>query len=108
MGLQQSVLSAQPTSCQPPPSSWGTLCGGQDLTQGGGSGSTAPVGQRGLGRRQGLVCRCLFSWPHLQVYNPRIRAESQVLRPISKSQAESRMQRAAGSPPGESPCPHVP
>ncbi|XP_064007383.1 ATP-dependent RNA helicase DQX1 [Pogoniulus pusillus] len=34
------------------------------------------------------------------VYNPRIRAESQVLRPISKSQAESRMQRAAGSPPG--------
>ncbi|NXG93724.1 DQX1 helicase, partial [Stercorarius parasiticus] len=38
------------------------------------------------------------------VYNPRIRAESQVLRPISKSQAESRMQRAAGSPPGESPC----
>ncbi|RMC14584.1 hypothetical protein DUI87_09682 [Hirundo rustica rustica] len=35
-----------------------------------------------------------------QVYNPRIRAESQVLRPISRSQAESRMQRAAGSPPG--------
>uniref|UniRef100_A0A8U8AI17 Uncharacterized protein n=1 Tax=Geospiza parvula TaxID=87175 RepID=A0A8U8AI17_GEOPR len=35
------------------------------------------------------------------VYNPRIRAESQVLRPISRSQAESRMQRAAGSPPGE-------
>ncbi|NXY00199.1 DQX1 helicase, partial [Centropus bengalensis] len=34
------------------------------------------------------------------VYNPRIRAESQVLRPISKSQAEARMQRAAGSPPG--------
>ncbi|XP_042663991.1 ATP-dependent RNA helicase DQX1-like isoform X1 [Tyto alba] len=34
------------------------------------------------------------------VYNPRIRAESQVLRPISKSQAESRMQRASGSPPG--------
>uniref|UniRef100_A0A8C4YQU6 DEAQ-box RNA dependent ATPase 1 n=2 Tax=Gopherus evgoodei TaxID=1825980 RepID=A0A8C4YQU6_9SAUR len=34
------------------------------------------------------------------VYNPRIRAESQVLRPISKSQAESRRQRAAGSPPG--------
>ncbi|KAM6428990.1 ATP-dependent RNA helicase DQX1 [Rhynochetos jubatus] len=34
------------------------------------------------------------------VYNPRIRAESQVLRPISKSQAESRMQQAAGSPPG--------
>ncbi|XP_017597877.1 PREDICTED: LOW QUALITY PROTEIN: ATP-dependent RNA helicase DQX1 [Corvus brachyrhynchos] len=34
------------------------------------------------------------------VYNPRIRAESQVLRPISRSQAESRMQRAAGSPPG--------
>ncbi|XP_068260072.1 ATP-dependent RNA helicase DQX1 isoform X1 [Nyctibius grandis] len=34
------------------------------------------------------------------VYNPRIRAESQVLRPISRSQAESRSQRAAGSPPG--------
>ncbi|XP_062349254.1 ATP-dependent RNA helicase DQX1 isoform X2 [Cinclus cinclus] len=34
------------------------------------------------------------------VYNPRIRAESQVLRPISRSQAESRMQRASGSPPG--------
>ncbi|XP_027525517.1 ATP-dependent RNA helicase DQX1 isoform X1 [Corapipo altera] len=34
------------------------------------------------------------------VYNPRIRAESQVLRPISRSQAESRMQRAAGSPSG--------
>uniref|UniRef100_A0A8C8S4Z5 DEAQ-box RNA dependent ATPase 1 n=1 Tax=Pelusios castaneus TaxID=367368 RepID=A0A8C8S4Z5_9SAUR len=34
------------------------------------------------------------------VYNPRIRAESQVLRPISKSQAELRWQRAAGSPPG--------
>lgn len=34
------------------------------------------------------------------VYNPRIRAESQVLRPISRSQAESRMQRAAGGPQG--------
>uniref|UniRef100_A0A8B9FJL3 DEAQ-box RNA dependent ATPase 1 n=2 Tax=Amazona TaxID=12929 RepID=A0A8B9FJL3_9PSIT len=34
------------------------------------------------------------------VYNPRIRAESQVLRPISKSQAQSRMDRAIGSPPG--------
>uniref|UniRef100_A0A8C6ZZN3 Helicase C-terminal domain-containing protein n=1 Tax=Nothoprocta perdicaria TaxID=30464 RepID=A0A8C6ZZN3_NOTPE len=34
------------------------------------------------------------------VYNPRIRAESQVLRPISRSQADGRMQRAAGSPPG--------
>ncbi|XP_042322880.1 ATP-dependent RNA helicase DQX1 isoform X2 [Sceloporus undulatus] len=34
------------------------------------------------------------------VYNPRIRAESQVLRPISKKQAESRRLRAAGSPPG--------
>ncbi|XP_074848228.1 ATP-dependent RNA helicase homolog DQX1 [Carettochelys insculpta] len=34
------------------------------------------------------------------VYNPRIRAESQALRPISKSQAELRRQRAAGSPPG--------
>ncbi|XP_061225907.1 ATP-dependent RNA helicase DQX1-like, partial [Neopsephotus bourkii] len=36
------------------------------------------------------------------VYNPRIRAESQVLRPISKSQAQSRMERATGTPPGES------
>lgn len=44
----------------------------------------------------------------LQVYNPRIRAESQVLRPISRSQAESRMQRAAGSPPGETPAPVSP
>ncbi|KAM9580368.1 ATP-dependent RNA helicase DQX1 [Guaruba guarouba] len=34
------------------------------------------------------------------VYNPRIRAESQVLRPISKSQAQSRMDRATSSPPG--------
>ncbi|XP_038600430.1 ATP-dependent RNA helicase DQX1-like [Tachyglossus aculeatus] len=34
------------------------------------------------------------------VYNPRIRAESQVLRPISRSQAEARRWRARGSPPG--------
>ncbi|XP_060635492.2 ATP-dependent RNA helicase DQX1 [Anolis sagrei] len=34
------------------------------------------------------------------VYNPQIRAESQVLRPISKKQAEARRLRAAGSPPG--------
>ncbi|KAH0615672.1 hypothetical protein JD844_025971 [Phrynosoma platyrhinos] len=34
------------------------------------------------------------------VYNPQIRAESQVLRPISKKQAESRRLRAAGSPAG--------
>nr|XP_056711556.1 ATP-dependent RNA helicase DQX1 [Euleptes europaea] len=34
------------------------------------------------------------------VYNPQIRAESQVLRPISKKQAEARRLRAAGSPSG--------
>ncbi|KAJ6658582.1 hypothetical protein lerEdw1_019970 [Lerista edwardsae] len=34
------------------------------------------------------------------VYNPRIRAKSQALRPISQRQAESRRLRAAGSPPG--------
>ncbi|XP_044285350.1 ATP-dependent RNA helicase DQX1 isoform X2 [Varanus komodoensis] len=34
------------------------------------------------------------------VYNPRIRAESQGLRPISKRQAEARRLRAAGDPPG--------
>ncbi|XP_060239473.1 ATP-dependent RNA helicase DQX1 isoform X7 [Meriones unguiculatus] len=34
------------------------------------------------------------------VYSPRIRAESQVLRPISKCQAEARLLRARGSPPG--------
>ncbi|KAM7335070.1 hypothetical protein ACRRTK_005547 [Alexandromys fortis] len=34
------------------------------------------------------------------VYSPRIRAESQVLRPISKCQAEARRLRARGSPPG--------
>ncbi|XP_006880892.1 PREDICTED: ATP-dependent RNA helicase DQX1 [Elephantulus edwardii] len=34
------------------------------------------------------------------VYNPQIRAESQVLRPISKCQAEARRLRAAGCPPG--------
>ncbi|KAM6440303.1 ATP-dependent RNA helicase DQX1 [Liasis olivaceus] len=34
------------------------------------------------------------------VYNPRIRAASQELRPISKRQAEARRLRAAGVPPG--------
>nr|XP_034367990.1 ATP-dependent RNA helicase DQX1 [Arvicanthis niloticus] len=34
------------------------------------------------------------------VYNPRIRAESQVLRPISKCQAEARLLRARGFQPG--------
>ncbi|XP_040849580.1 ATP-dependent RNA helicase DQX1 [Ochotona curzoniae] len=34
------------------------------------------------------------------VYNPRIRAESQVLRPISKCQAEARQARAKGVAPG--------
>lgn len=64
------------------------------------------VGVGELWRRQGLTCGPL-PWLTLQVYNPRIRAESQVLRPISRSQAESRMQRAAGSPRGESPPGHT-
>ncbi|XP_052505313.1 ATP-dependent RNA helicase DQX1 [Budorcas taxicolor] len=34
------------------------------------------------------------------VYSPQIRAESQVLRPVSKCQAEARRLRAAGIPPG--------
>ncbi|XP_053445986.1 ATP-dependent RNA helicase DQX1 [Nycticebus coucang] len=38
------------------------------------------------------------------VYNPQIRAESQVLRPISKCQAEARRQRARGFPPGSCLC----
>ncbi|KAM5227410.1 ATP-dependent RNA helicase DQX1 [Ctenodactylus gundi] len=38
------------------------------------------------------------------VYNPRIRAESQVLRPISKSQAAARRLRARGFPPGSYLC----
>ncbi|XP_008575154.1 PREDICTED: ATP-dependent RNA helicase DQX1 [Galeopterus variegatus] len=38
------------------------------------------------------------------VYNPRIRAESQVLRPISKCQAEARRLRASGFPPGSCLC----
>ncbi|KAL2774098.1 ATP-dependent RNA helicase DQX1 [Daubentonia madagascariensis] len=38
------------------------------------------------------------------VYNPRIRAESQVLRPISKCQAEARRLRARGFPPGSCLC----
>lgn len=39
------------------------------------------------------------------MYNPQIRAESQVLRPISKCQAEARRLRAKGVPPGKSLCP---
>ncbi|XP_055234115.2 ATP-dependent RNA helicase DQX1 [Gorilla gorilla gorilla] len=38
------------------------------------------------------------------VYNPRIRAEFQVLRPISKCQAEARRLRARGFPPGSCLC----
>ncbi|CAK6435231.1 unnamed protein product [Pipistrellus nathusii] len=38
------------------------------------------------------------------VYNPQIRAESQVLRPISKCQAEARRLRARGAPPGSCLC----
>ncbi|XP_062935051.1 ATP-dependent RNA helicase DQX1 [Cynocephalus volans] len=38
------------------------------------------------------------------VYNPQIRAESQVLRPISKCQAEARRLRASGFPPGSCLC----
>ncbi|XP_042555729.1 ATP-dependent RNA helicase DQX1 isoform X1 [Dipodomys spectabilis] len=38
------------------------------------------------------------------VYNPRIRAESQVLRPISKCQAEARRLRARRFPPGSCLC----
>ncbi|KAM7079115.1 ATP-dependent RNA helicase DQX1 isoform 3-T3 [Molossus nigricans] len=38
------------------------------------------------------------------VYNPQIRAESQVLRPISKRQAEARQLRARGTPPGSCLC----
>ncbi|XP_007107697.2 ATP-dependent RNA helicase DQX1 [Physeter macrocephalus] len=38
------------------------------------------------------------------VYNPQIRAESQVLRPISKCQAEARRLRAAGILPGSCLC----
>lgn len=38
------------------------------------------------------------------VYNPRIRAESQMLRPISKCQAEARQVRARGAPPGSCLC----
>ncbi|XP_035943474.2 ATP-dependent RNA helicase homolog DQX1 isoform X1 [Halichoerus grypus] len=38
------------------------------------------------------------------VYNPQIRAESQVLRPISKCQAEARRLRARGVPPGSCLC----
>ncbi|XP_046516036.1 ATP-dependent RNA helicase DQX1 isoform X1 [Equus quagga] len=38
------------------------------------------------------------------VYNPQIRAESQVLRPISRCQAEARRLRARGVPPGSCFC----
>ncbi|XP_005385541.1 PREDICTED: ATP-dependent RNA helicase DQX1 isoform X1 [Chinchilla lanigera] len=38
------------------------------------------------------------------VYSPRIRAESQVLRPVSKCQAEARLLRARGFPPGSYLC----
>ncbi|XP_028373010.1 ATP-dependent RNA helicase DQX1 [Phyllostomus discolor] len=38
------------------------------------------------------------------VYNPQIRAESQVLRPISKCQAEARQLRARGATPGSCLC----
>ncbi|XP_045683942.1 ATP-dependent RNA helicase DQX1 isoform X2 [Phyllostomus hastatus] len=38
------------------------------------------------------------------VYNPQIRAESQVLRPISKCQAEARQLRARGTTPGSCLC----
>ncbi|XP_036189918.1 ATP-dependent RNA helicase DQX1 isoform X1 [Myotis myotis] len=38
------------------------------------------------------------------VYNPQIRAESQVLRPISKCQAKARQLRARGAPPGSCLC----
>ncbi|XP_068834833.1 ATP-dependent RNA helicase DQX1 isoform X1 [Capricornis sumatraensis] len=38
------------------------------------------------------------------VYSPQIRAESQVLRPVSKCQAEARRLRAAGIPPGSCLC----
>ncbi|KAM8931591.1 ATP-dependent RNA helicase DQX1 [Lycaon pictus] len=38
------------------------------------------------------------------VYNPQIRAESQVLRPISRCQAEARRLRARGIPPGSCIC----
>ncbi|XP_004691620.1 PREDICTED: ATP-dependent RNA helicase DQX1 [Condylura cristata] len=38
------------------------------------------------------------------VYNPQIRAESQVLRPISKCQAKARQLRARGYPPGSCLC----
>ncbi|XP_027691806.1 ATP-dependent RNA helicase DQX1 isoform X2 [Vombatus ursinus] len=38
------------------------------------------------------------------VYNPQIRAESQVMRPISKSQAEARRRRTKGSPLGSCLC----
>lgn len=103
-GLRLSVSPAWPGLCAMPRA--GGCCAGCSTCPGG--VAVAAPRRQGLRRRQGLACRCPFSRRRLQVYNPRIRAESQVLRPISKSQAESRMQRAAGSSPGESPCPGVP
>ncbi|XP_045142830.1 ATP-dependent RNA helicase DQX1 [Echinops telfairi] len=44
-------------------------------------------------------------WELRSVYKPQIRAESQVLRPISKCQADARRLRARGSPPGKLPYP---
>lgn len=76
----------------------GMLCRAWDLAQ---ALAAAPTGWRGWGAGEAPLCRSLLTSPVLQVYNPRIRAESQVLRPISKSQAQSRMERAVGSPPGE-------
>nr|XP_020141809.1 ATP-dependent RNA helicase DQX1 isoform X2 [Microcebus murinus] len=72
-----------------------------------------------MGARKVVVTHWLadssFSLPSIQhvidsglelrsVYNPRIRAESQVLRPISKCQAEARRLRARGFPPGSCLC----
>lgn len=53
-----------------------------------------------------IVC-LLSSFTHVcQVYNPQIRADSQVLRPISKHQADLRTERINSNLPGESehPC----
>ncbi|XP_043459722.1 ATP-dependent RNA helicase DQX1 isoform X2 [Prionailurus bengalensis] len=72
-----------------------------------------------LGARKVVVTHCLadfsFSLPSIRhvidsglelrsVYNPQIRAESQVLRPISKCQAEARRLRARGVLPGSCLC----
>ncbi|XP_062991317.1 ATP-dependent RNA helicase DQX1 [Elgaria multicarinata webbii] len=76
----------------------------------------ASLGQPGGGRPRRILvthwlCDAAFSAGSVRhvidtglelrsVYNPRIRAESQGLRPISKKQAEARRLRAAGDPPG--------